>query len=189
MDTIKVIRRTGRRRLALLAALLALFLLATAFGQAPPPSPAALEGADAYRAMELANAWRGQPVSSHVTSEAVHFRFADGTTVVVPAPDDVMLVSVAPYVTNTHPCLTHTMSSCQGELVSMPTRVRATLADGTVLMDEAKVTMANGFIDLWLPRDVAIELVVEVGGFRASGMVATFAGSPTCVTTLKLGAE
>jgi len=165
---------------------LALVIGGVANAQAPAASPAALAGVDAYVAMDLANAWKGQPVTSYVTPQAVHFAFPDGRQVEIALPDDVMLVSVAPFLVHTHPCLTHYMSGCQGEQVDAPFHVRAVLGDGTVVIDEVRPTMANGFVDLWLPRGHAIELTFELDGFRTVGVVTTHDDSPTCITTLQL---
>ncbi len=165
---------------------LALALGAFAHAQVPAATPAALAGVDAYAAMDLANAWKGQPVTSFVTPRAVHFAFPNGQEVEVALPDDAMLVSVAPFLARTHPCLTHTMSGCQGELVDAPFHVRAVLGDGTVVIDEVRPTMANGFVDLWLPRGHAIELTFELDGYRTVGVVTTHDDSPTCITTLQL---
>jgi hypothetical protein len=170
---------------ALLAAAL-LSLAAFAYAGLPEPSPMALEGVDAYAAMDLANAWKGQAVTSFVTPLAVHFVFPDGHEVYVALPEDVMLVSVAPFLTYTHPCLTHYMSGCQAEFVEAPFHVRAELADGTVVIDEVVPSLANGFVDLWLPRGEAIELTFELDGYRTVGVVTTHRDSPTCITTLQL---
>lgn len=163
-------------------------LIATAFAsaQAPQPSPAALAGADARVALDLANAWKGQTLTSFVTPAAVHFSFPDGATVEVQLPEDEMVVSIAPYVVNTHPCQTHYTSSCQGELVGVPMRVLVARADGTVVIDEVRETQANGFMDLWLPRGEALLVTFEVDGFSAAGIVTTFDDSNTCITTLRL---
>jgi hypothetical protein len=168
-------------------------LLATALGaavaQAPAPSPAALQGADAVAAIERANAWKGAEVSSFVTPKAVHFIFPSGQEVVIPLPEEAMLVSVAPYLLHTHPCATHYMSGCQGELPNATFRVRAVSEDGTVLIDEDRSAGANGFLDLWLPRGLQVELTIEVDGYRAVGVVGTFLDSPTCITTLQLARQ
>ncbi len=167
---------------------LALTLAAAALGQGAP-SPRALEGLDARAAVELANSWKGSDVTTFATPEAVHFAFANGTEVAVPMPDDLMFVSVAPYLQRTHPCATHYMSGCQGELVGAPVHVQALLADGTVWIDEVMPTMANGFIDLWLPRDQAIDLFLRLDGASVVGRVTTFADSRTCITDLQLTAN
>ena len=161
---------------------------AIAYAQVPEPSTSALEGIDAYAAMELANAWKGSEVMSFVTPLAVHFVFPDGQEVEIALPDDVMVVSVAPFLNYTHPCLTHYMSGCQGELVNEPFEVRAVLGDGTVVIDEVVPSMANGFIDLWLPRDLTIDLRLRLDGYASVGQIATFADSDTCVTTFQFAA-
>jgi hypothetical protein len=168
-----------------LAIVLTITLIGSALGQSTP-SARALEGLDARAAVGLANAWKGNGVTTFATPHAVHFRFADGTEVLVPMPEDQMYVSVAPYLQQTHPCATHYMSGCQGELVGAPVHVTAILADGTVLIDEVMPTLANGFIDLWLPRDQAIELHLSLEGAFVVGRITTFADSRTCITDLQL---
>lgn len=168
---------------------LALLLTATfgvAVAQVAAPTPAALAGVDAVAAVELANAWKGADVTSFVTPRAVHFVFPGGQEAVIPLPDEVMLVSVAPYLDRTHPCATHYMSGCQGELASVPFHVRAVAEDGSVVIDEVRTTGANGFLDLWLPRGQQVELTLEADGYGAVGLVGTDGDSPTCITTLQL---
>ncbi len=177
-----------RRFPPIFAVLVGLMLSASAFAQGAQPTPAALEGLGARAAVELANDWKGNGVTSFATPEAVHFVFPDGVEVVVPMPEDVMLVSVAPYVTYTHPCATHYMSGCQGELVGAPVHVRVVASDGAVVIDEVMPTMANGFIDLWLPRGQAFDLHMSLDGATTVGLVTTHADSKTCVTTLQFTA-
>jgi hypothetical protein len=167
-------------------ALLIVAALGAASAQAPVPSPRALEGADAATAVDLANAWKGSDVTSFITPQAVHFVFPAGQEVIVPLPADLMVVSVAPYLVHTHPCATHFTSGCQGELVAAPFHVRAVLDDGTVILDEVRPSLANGFLDLWLPRGRAVELTFELDGYHAVGVVTTYDDSPTCITTLRL---
>jgi len=171
-----------------LVATLALSLSIVALAQTPAVSPAALAGLDARAAVELANAWKGNDVTSFVTSDVVHFVFPDGAEVSIALPEHEMMVSVAPYFTHTHPCITHYMSGCQGELVGAPVHVLAIAPDGSVLIDEVMPTPANGFLDLWLPRDLAIELQLSLDGYRTIGRITTHAGSDTCVTTLQFAA-
>jgi hypothetical protein len=177
------------RRGALLALLTTSLGVAAAQAPTPPvpaPAPSALIGLDAVAAVDLAHAWKGADVTSFVTPQAVHFVFPSGQEVVVPLPDEVMLVSVAPYLVRTHPCATHYVSGCQGELASAPFRVRAVAEDGSVLIDEVRTAGANGFLDLWLPRGQHVELTIEADGYGVVGVVGTHADSPTCITTLQL---
>jgi hypothetical protein len=138
--------------------------------------------------MELANAWgiQGAPVQSFVTPQAVHFRFPDGRDLQVALPADRMLVSIAPYITRTHPCRVHFMSGCQGELVLTPVQVVATNQEGQVVFRGTVRTLENGFLDLWLPRNQTFQIRLEARGRSVSGQISTFNNSDTCITTLQL---
>jgi hypothetical protein len=78
------------------------------------------------------------------------------------------------------------MSSCQGELPEMKFDVRATDKNGNVLFNETIATLRNGFFELWLPRDRSIKLTILESDRQAKGMIGTFDGSKTCVTTFRL---
>jgi hypothetical protein len=165
-------------------------LLGVAQSQAsiPQPSPAALRGVDAVRAMELANAWgiQGAPVQSFVTPQAVNFRFPNGQTLQVALPADRMLVSIAPYISRTHPCVVHFMSGCRGEMVQVPVRVVVTNQNGQAVLSQTLRTLENGFLDLWLPRNQTYQIRLEARGRSVSGQISTFNDSDTCITTLRL---
>lgn len=64
--------------------------------------------------------------------------------------------------------------------------VKAVDRQGQVLMDGTVQTLPNGFFELWLPRNRKIELTVERRGLKATGLIETFADSPTCITTFHL---
>jgi len=79
------------------------------------------------------------------------------------------------------------MSSCQGELPQTSFNVTAVDAkDGNVILDEHVSTLRNGFMELWLPRNRAIQLTIEGLGRSATSLILTFDNSKTCVTTIKL---
>ena len=147
-----------------------------------------LKGVNAKQAMKLAYKWRTEniDVKTFVTPDAVNFQFKDGKTVVVPLPDDQMIVSIAPYVNKTHPCATHTMSSCKGELRNTLIEVKAVAAGGRVLINESIMSPFTGFVDLWLPRNQEITLYVSALGKKATGKIDTYRNSKTCDSTLKL---
>ena len=48
------------------------------------------------------------------------------------------------------------------------------------------VANANGFFGLWLPAEIEGTIVVSHEGHEAVGAFATYATSPTCMTTLEL---
>ena len=78
------------------------------------------------------------------------------------------------------------MSSCQGELAEEEFDVRAVDQDGTVLFNGPIATLANGFFELWLPRNRRITLSIERGSRTARGIIETYDTSKTCITTLRL---
>ena len=102
-------------------------------------------------------------------------------------PNDSFYLSFAPYENSTHPCGFHSLSGCRSELVNVTVHVLITDSQGKVIMDEDKETMDNGFIGVWLPRNMNLNLAVTYNGKVASAPISTFAESETCLTTpLKL---
>ena len=102
-------------------------------------------------------------------------------------PNDSFYLSFAPYENSTHPCGFHSLSGCRSDLVNVTVHVLITDSQGKVIMDEDKETMDNGFIGVWLPRNMNLNLAVTYNGKVASAPISTFAESETCLTTpLKL---
>lgn len=102
-------------------------------------------------------------------------------------PQDKFYLSFAPYVNESHPCGTHSLASCQGELVDQSIHATITGSDGKEIVDSDMTTMANGFVGVWLPRDIDATLTVLYNGLSAWADISTYAGSDTCLTTpLKL---
>jgi hypothetical protein len=102
-------------------------------------------------------------------------------------PDDRFYLSFAPYVQQTHECFFHSLTTCQGELVAQDVRVQITDdTNGEVLADETRTTFANGFVGVWLPRDIEGTLRVTYDGQVGEVEFATTEDAPTCLTTLRL---
>lgn len=101
-------------------------------------------------------------------------------------PEDKFFLSIAPYVEQTHPCEIHSLTGCQGEMVNEAFTVEILDSDGNIVMDEQMETMANGFIDLWLPRNDNYQMKVTHEGKTAEADLSTFDGDQTCITTIKL---
>ena len=78
------------------------------------------------------------------------------------------------------------MSSCQGELANEKFEVKAVDQSGAVLLNETVMTLPNGFMELWLPRNRKIELTIKQNELLSIGVIDTFDSSKTCVTTFKL---
>jgi hypothetical protein len=101
-------------------------------------------------------------------------------------PEDEFYLSVAPYIENTHSCTFHSATGCRGELKSESFFVEFIDANGNVIISENMTSLSNGFIDLWLPRDVEGTLTITQGNLSASKVISTEAGEPTCETTMHL---
>lgn len=113
---------------------------------------------------------------------------AAGEEVTVPLPSDAFYVSFAPYVTQTHECHFHNLTTCLGELRDTPITVRVVDdATGQVLIDRTQRTFDNGFAGLWLPRGLDATLTVSGEGRTASEAISTRGtDDATCLTTLHL---
>jgi hypothetical protein len=110
----------------------------------------------------------------------------DDERISVDMPDDEFYVSVAPYTDVTHECLYHSATGCRGELKSESFFVEFIDTDGNVILSENMNSMSNGFIDLWLPRDIVGTLTITQGDLSTSKVIKTVAGEPTCETTMQL---
>lgn len=112
---------------------------------------------------------------------------SDGTReVTLPMPADEVYVSMAPYVDQTHDCFFHSLTTCQGELVGAEVDILVRDDDGDVVVEETATTYANGFVGVWLPRDMTGTVVLTVDGRSVEAPVSTTADSATCLTELRL---
>lgn len=78
------------------------------------------------------------------------------------------------------------MTGCQGELVEEEFDVLIEDEEGNVIVDETLTSLANGFIDLWLPRDKNYQVTITQDGKSAELEMSTFEGDDTCITTMQL---
>lgn len=101
--------------------------------------------------------------------------------------EESFYLSVAPYVSQTHPCTFHSLTTCVGEQRNQAVQVRVVdSGTGEVYLDEARTTFDNGFTGLWLPRDKHVTVTMAMGNQVGSVSTSTGAGDPTCLTTLRL---
>ncbi|WP_298830144.1 CueP family metal-binding protein [uncultured Planococcus sp.] len=107
-------------------------------------------------------------------------------TTIYPLPEEEFFVSIAPYETYTHPCEIHSLTGCQGELAEKEMKITVTDEQGEVHVDKLMTTPANGFIDLWLPRDQTYTVEIEADDKIGELQFSTFSGEPTCLTTIAL---
>lgn len=113
----------------------------------------------------------------------------DQGEVTVPLPADEFYLSVAPYVTRTHPCHFHSLATCNGELKGVDIAVKITTADGTVLVDEQTTThTGNGFIGYWVPRGQTgtVQITTADGKSGSAAFSAVTDEDATCMTTLQV---
>jgi hypothetical protein len=68
----------------------------------------------------------------------------------------------------------------------VPVHLTAVTADGRKLIDEEVITLPNGFVDLWLPRDNQIDVTIEKADLESTVRIGTFDADNTCNTTFKL---
>lgn len=127
---------------------------------------------------------RPLPFSASITSSEL--KLSDGKNAYALPLADKFYLSVAPYQNQTHPCFNHSLSGCQGEMPDTAFDVKVTDVKGEVVLQESVKSYANGFIGLWLPRDMQGTLNVSYQGKTVSAPVNTSRESQTCLTTLKL---
>ncbi|KKK56803.1 hypothetical protein LCGC14_3060870, partial [marine sediment metagenome] len=73
-----------------------------------------------------------------------------------------------------------------GELFEEDVSVVAKKKDGSVILSKDMKTMSNGFIELWLPRDLEIDLTIVYKDMKSGGTITTNSDSKTCITTFQL---
>ncbi len=113
---------------------------------------------------------------------------ADQRETTLAMPEDAFYVSIAPYVEDTHDCYFHSLTTCTGEIQDDDVQVLVTdAATGETLLDETRTTFANGFVGLWLPRDIEATVTIEHEGRSATTDLSTSNDDDaTCITTMRL---
>jgi hypothetical protein len=124
-------------------------------------------------------------LGASITSEHLVL-FDNSEEIKLALPEDKFYLSFAPYINQTHPCATHSLSSCQGELVNQTVNVIITDGKGNEIVNSEMTTMENGFVGVWLPRNMNASIQVLYNGLSAQTSISTFSGSNTCLTTLQL---
>ncbi len=114
---------------------------------------------------------------------------ADGEQqVTVPLEGNEFYLSLAPYVTRTHDCFYHSLTTCLGEMNNKSIHVRITDKAGKTLVDQQVTTFDNGFAGFWLPRNIEGTVEVTADGRTGSSEFSTDEKGATCLTTIELKA-
>lgn len=138
---------------------------------------------------ELVNEYSGDKTkdkSASITSNQLILTDKEGKESAYALPEEEFFLSVAPYINETHPCTNHSLTGCQGELANKDVAVYIEDSEGNVLVDETMKTLANGFIDLWLPRDQTYNIKMEHKGKTVKSSFSTYESDGTCITTMQL---
>lgn len=110
----------------------------------------------------------------------------ENNQVSLPMPKDEFYLSVAPYIDQTHDCYYHSATGCRGELKEQEFFVEFKDIEGNVILSENMTSLSNGFIDLWLPRNIEGTLTITFNNLESSKIISTVDNAPTCETTMKL---
>ncbi len=124
--------------------------------------------------------------SASISSSELIITNEDDTQETYDLPEDEFFVSIAPFVSETHPCDIHSLTGCQGELVDADFDILIKNKAGDVVVDETMNSGKNGFIDLWLPREEDYDVTVKYDGKEVESNISTFNGDGTCITTMQL---
>ncbi|GKW12375.1 hypothetical protein PEC301899_26570 [Pectobacterium carotovorum subsp. carotovorum] len=127
---------------------------------------------------------RPLPYSASITSKEL--KLSDGQQQYSYALGDKFYLSFAPYIQQTHPCFNHSLSGCQGELANTAFDVKITDKAGNVIVQKTLNSHQNGFVGVWLPRNIEGTINVTYQGRVASSPFSTYSDSQTCMTTLPL---
>lgn len=121
-----------------------------------------------------------------ITAKELIVTEKDGQETIYPLPEAEFFVSIAPYINVTHPCTFHSLTGCQGEMIEQTFDVYIEDDEGEVILEEQITTLANGFIDLWLPRDKTYQITINDQNHSAVAEISTFDDDATCITTMQL---
>lgn len=127
-----------------------------------------------------------EDVTASITSHELIVTDNDDKETSYDLPEEEFFVSIAPFVEETHPCAIHSLTGCQGELADKEFDVLIQDKEGNVVVEKTMTSLANGFIDLWLPRDKTFQVEIKHEGKTVESEITTFEGDNTCITTMQL---
>lgn len=149
-----------------------------------------LDGSDTRALIEQLDATpvdqRSSDFMAQVRPDTLVISDASGAETSLALPDEEFYVSIAPFVEETHECFFHSLTTCKGELGNEEINVQVIDDSGKTLVDESVQTYDNGFVGLWLPRDINGTITIEHQGRSVTDSISTGQDDPTCITTLQL---
>jgi len=178
-----------KMKLRMMIGLLVLVMFLGACGDTNSKSDDTLKGNGEIDIKTLVNDYSVGKISDQtasITSTELIVTESDETETTYPLPDDEFFVSIAPFISETHPCTIHSLTGCQGELVDKDLDFYIEDENGQVVVDETFNSGANGFIDLWLPRDQTFQVKINYDGKETKSEISTFEDDGTCITTMQL---
>ncbi|GIQ67784.1 hypothetical protein DUZ99_02700 [Xylanibacillus composti] len=127
-----------------------------------------------------------QSHSASITSHQLIVMDSGKSQVTYDLPEEEFFVSIAPYITETHSCAIHSLTGCRGEMANETFQVYIEDEAGNVVLDETMQSYANGFLDLWLPRNQTFRVEITHDGRTQTEVISTYEGDDTCITTMQL---
>ncbi len=124
--------------------------------------------------------------TASITSTELIVTDSDNNATAYDLPAEEFFVSIAPFINETHPCDIHSLTGCQGEMTNESFDIYIEDMDGNVVLDDTINSEANGFIDLWLPRNQTFNVDIAYEGKQVNSEISTFEEDGTCITTMHL---
>lgn len=158
-----------------------------------PTDELAISGFENMNASEIIDQLEATPVAERSTDfiasvrpDTLTISDIEGQEVSMNMPADEFYLSVAPYVNQTHDCFFHSLTTCLGELRGENVTISVVDDNDTIVIDQDFRTADNGFVGLWLPRDIDATITIEHDGRATKMPISTGDDDPTCLTTAKL---
>lgn len=108
-------------------------------------------------------------------------------TIEIDLPQEQFFLSLAPYINQTHPCSNHNLITCRGELTNQNFELKIIdLNTNVIIIDQTVTSEKNGFIGVWLPKNIDVQITVTQNNLSSTTQITTNNTSNTCLTTLKL---
>lgn len=161
-------------------------VLVTFLGNDAGNTPQASETQDIKELVQDYSVGNKEGEKASISSHELIVTDSEENQVTYELPEDEFFVSIAPFINQTHPCEIHSLTGCQGEMVNEEFDVYIEDSKGNVIIDQTMTTPANGFIDLWVPREETYQVTITHEGKIAESEFSTFKNDNTCITTMQL---